>query len=260
MDLIHGLSGLLVGLLVGLTGVGGGSLMAPIMILLLNVSPTTAVGTDLWFAAITKIVGGAVHQSLGEPDWQVVRRLAWGSLPASIVTSLILSQMSMGQMKHGLIINTLGVLLIATALATFSWARVQRAALSLSPAATIRFKQRQPALTVLAGALLGVLVTITSIGAGALGAVMLFALYPLRMTAKRLIGTDIVHAVPLTIVAGLGHLIMGNVDFGLLGSLLVGSIPGIIVGSWLATRLPGGVMRPILAVVLALVGFKMLTN
>lgn len=260
MDLIHGVSGLLVGLLVGLTGVGGGSLMAPIMILLLGVAPTTAVGTDLWFAAITKIVGGTIHQSLGEPDWQVVRRLALGSLPASILTSIILAQMSMSEVKQGLVMNALGVLLIVTAIATFSWLRVQRAALGLSPATAARYKLRQPALTVAAGALLGVLVTLTSIGAGALGAVLLLALYPLRMSAKRLVGTDIVHAVPLTIVAGIGHLIMGNVDFLLLGSLLVGSIPGIVIGSWLATRLPGGIMRPILAVVLAVVGFRMLTS
>lgn len=260
MDLIHGLSGLLVGLLVGMTGVGGGSLMAPIMILLLGVAPTTAVGTDLWFAAITKIAGSAVHQSLGEPDWQVVRRLALGSLPASIVTSVILAQMSMSEVKQGLIMNALGILLIVTAIATFSWLRVQRAALSLSPGTAARYKLRQPALTVAAGALLGVLVTLTSIGAGALGAVLLLALYPLRMSARRLVGTDIVHAVPLTIVAGIGHLFMGNVDFVLLGSLLVGSIPGIVLGSWLATRLPGGIMRPILAVVLAAVGFRMLTS
>jgi len=260
MDLIHGLSGLLVGLLVGMTGVGGGSLMAPIMILLLGVAPTTAVGTDLWFAAITKIAGSAVHQSLGEPDWQVVRRLALGSLPASIVTSIMLAQMNMSEVKQGLIMNALGVLLIVTAIATFSWLRVQRAALSLSPDTAARYKLRQPALTVAAGALLGVLVTLTSIGAGALGAVLLLALYPLRMSARRLVGTDIVHAVPLTIVAGLGHLFMGNVDFMLLGSLLVGSIPGIVLGSWLATRLPGGIMRPILAVVLAAVGFRMLTS
>jgi len=260
MDLIHGLSGLLVGLLVGLTGVGGGSLMAPIMILLLGVAPTTAVGTDLWFAAITKTVGGVVHQSLGEPDWQVVRRLAIGSLPASILTSLALAHLGVAHEKQGLIVDALGVLLIATALAWLSWSRVQRTVLGLSPAATARYRRWQPALTILSGAVLGVMVTLTSVGAGALGAVMLFALYPLRMTARRLVGTDIVHAVPLTIVAGIGHLLMGNVDFALLGSLLVGSIPGIIVGSWLATRLPGHIMRPILAGVLAIVGFRMLAG
>lgn len=258
MDLAHGLSGLLVGTLVGMTGVGGGSLMAPIMILLLGVSPATAVGTDLWFAAITKMVGSAVHHSLGEPDWEVVKRLALGSIPASIVTSLLLAQIDTGQIKHGLIISSLGVLLLATAIVTLSWSRVQGAVLRMEAPLADAYRKRQPALTVASGALLGVMVTLTSIGAGALGAVMLMALYPVRMTARRLVGTDIVHAVPLTIVAGTGHLIMGNVDFALLGSLLVGSVPGIIIGSLLATRLSAGILRPVLAVVLAATGVKMI--
>jgi len=260
MDWAHGLSGLLVGLLVGLTGVGGGSLMAPILILILGVSPTTAVGTDLWFAAITKSVGSAVHQSLGEPDWQVVKRLAIGSIPASIVTTLILSQVDMDPIRRGVIVNALGVLLIVTAFATLGWARIQRFVLSFDSSLVATYARRQPVMTVAAGAVLGVLVTLTSIGAGALGAAMLIALYPLRMTAKRLVGTDIVHAVPLTVVAGLGHLWMGNVDVQLLGSLLIGSIPGIIVGSLLATQLSGGWIRPILAIVLAASGVKMLTS
>jgi len=260
MDWVHGLSGFLVGTLVGMTGVGGGSLMAPILILLLGVSAPTAVGTDLWFAAITKTVGGAVHHSLGQPDWQVVRRLAYGSIPASIVTSLILSQMDMDPIKRGLIVNALGLLLIVTAVATLGWGKIQQYAMRFDPDTATAYTQRQPAFTVLAGIVLGVLVTLTSIGAGALGAAMLIALYPLRMTAKRLVGTDIVHAVPLTMVAGLGHLWMGNVDFHLLGSLLVGSIPGIIIGSLLATRFASGWIRPILAVVLAVSGIKMLLN
>jgi uncharacterized membrane protein YfcA len=246
--------------LVGLTGVGGGSLMAPILILLIGVPATTAVGTDLWFAAITKSVGGVVHHSLGEPDWQVVRRLAYGSIPASILTAFLLSQIDMGAMKNGLIVNVLGGLLIVTALATLSWRRVQGVALAVDPAVSARYRQHQPILTMAAGAILGVLVTLTSIGAGALGAVLLIALYPLRMSARRLVGTDIVHAVPLTMVAGMGHLLMGNVDFKLLGALLVGSIPGIIIGSLLATRLSANIIRPALAVVLAASGFKMLTS
>lgn len=260
MDWPHGLSGLLVGLLVGATGVGGGSLMAPILILLLGVAPTTAVGTDLWFAAITKSVGSVVHHSVGEPDWQVVKRLALGSLPASIATSLFLSQLSMEPFKSGLIVNALGVILIITALATLSWRRIQSAALSFDPKVAALYQQRQPAFTVLAGAILGVLVTLTSIGAGALGAAMLLALYPIRMTAQRLVGTDIVHAVPLTIVAGMGHLLMGNVDLHLLGALLVGSIPGIIIGSLLAARMNGAYIRMALAVVLVISGVKMLTT
>ncbi len=260
MDLIHGLSGFLVGVLVGVTGVGGGSLMAPILILLLGVSPTTAVGTDLWFAGITKMVGGAVHHSLGEPDWQVVKRLALGSIPASIATSFVLSRMSTVPFREGLIVNALGILLIGTALATFCWNRVQHVALGFDPESARRYRRYQAPVTVLAGGVLGILVTLTSIGAGALGAVMLIALYPLRMSAQRLVGTDIVHAVPLTLIAGVGHLWMGNVDFLLLGSLLIGSIPGIIIGSVIATRIAGAYLRPLLAAVLAATGIKMLLS
>jgi len=188
----------------------------------------------------------------------VVRRLALGSIPASIVTSLLLSQIDTGQIRHGLIIAALGVILLLTAGATFAWGRVQSMVLAFDAPVVAAYRRRQPVLTVAAGAVLGIMVTLTSIGAGALGAVMLMALYPMRMTAQRLVGTDIVHAVPLTVVAGLGHLIMGNVDWGLLGSLLVGSVPGIVLGSLLATRLSAGILRPILALVLAATGLKMI--
>jgi uncharacterized protein len=260
MDLLHPLSGFLVGVLVGVTGVGGGSLMAPILILLVGVAPITAVGTDLWFAAITKSVGGAIHHRFGQPDWQVVWRLAAGSIPASIATSLFLSQVSIAPVSQGLIIQAIGLLLILTAGATLFWTRVQHVARGYDAETATRYVKRQTWLTVVAGVVLGVLVTLTSVGAGALGAAMLMALYPIRMTAKRLVGTDIVHAVPLTIIAGLGHLVMGNVDFSLLGSLLVGSIPGIIVGSVFATRVSGVYLRPLLAIVLCAVGVKMLVS
>ena len=260
MDIIHAVSGLLVGVLVGLTGVGGGSLMAPILILLIGVAPATAVGTDLWFAAITKTVGGTVHHKFGDPDWQVVRRLACGSVPASIVTLFILSQSHVGPIKQGLILNLLGTAIILTAVATLSWGMIQRAAARVTPAGRIAYKRVQPGLTVVAGAVLGVLVSLTSVGAGALGATLLLALYPRRMTPARLVGTDIVHAVPLTLVAGIGHLWMGNVDGLLLVSLLVGSIPGILLGSFLATRVSGNVIRPFLALVLVASGLKMLLS
>lgn len=258
MDIAHTLSGLLVGIMVGLTGVGGGSLMAPILILLMGVAPVTAVGTDLWFAAITKAVGGVVHHKFGETDWVVVRRLAMGSLPASIVTLYWLSTADIGTVKEGLIMQMLGVVLVLTAVGTLSWNRIRAVAAAVETDRATRYRQYQPALTILSGAILGVLVSMTSVGAGALGATMLLALYPLRMGPARLVGTDIVHAVPLTLVAGIGHLWMGNVNFGLLGGLLVGSIPGIIVGSLLATRLAGRLVRPALAVVLVLAGLKML--
>ena len=258
MDFMHALSGLLVGALVGLTGVGGGSLMAPILILLIGVAPSTAVGTDLWFASITKAVGGTVHHRFGDPDWQVVRRLACGSVPAAIVTLYILSQLHMGQVKQGLLMGMLGGALIVTALATLSWGTIRRLAGRVPAHRAIAYRRVQPGLTVLAGGVLGVLVSLTSVGAGALGATMLLTLYPRRMTPARLVGTDIVHAVPLTLVAGIGHLWLGNVDFALLGSLLVGSIPGILIGSFLATRLAGGIIRPVLAMVLVASGVKML--
>lgn len=254
----HTLSGLLVGIMVGLTGVGGGSLMAPILILLMGVAPTTAVGTDLWFAAITKSVGGVIHHKFGETDWAVVRRLAMGSIPASIITLYWLSVADMGPVKQGLILQMLGGVLVLTAIGTLSWSRIRRLAMSIEVERANSYRRYQPALTTVAGAILGVLVSMTSVGAGALGATMLLALYPLRMGPARLVGTDIVHAVPLTLVAGIGHLWMGNVDVGLLGGLLVGSIPGIIIGSFLATRMAGRVVRPALALVLVLAGLKML--
>lgn len=258
MDIAHTLSGLLVGIMVGLTGVGGGSLMAPILILVMGVAPVTAVGTDLWFAAITKAVGGVVHHKFGETDWVVVRRLAMGSIPASIATLYWLSVAEIGAVKEGLILQMLGAVLVLTAVGTLSWNSIRSAALAIETSRADRYRQYQPALTVLAGATLGILVSMTSVGAGALGATMLLALYPLRMGPARLVGTDIVHAVPLTLVAGIGHLWMGNVNFGLLGGLLVGSIPGIIIGSLLATRLAGRLVRPALAIVLVLAGAKLL--
>ena len=260
IDWVHSLAGLLVGLLVGITGVGGGSLMAPILILLVGIVPVTAVGTDLWFAAITKTVGGVVHHHFGKPDWTVVRRLLMGSLPASVLTIALLSKLPRSSFQSDLILSALGVLLIMTAIATLSRRQIHDYARDMQEDTAQRFRRMQLPLTVLAGFILGVLVTLTSVGAGALGATMLIALYPMRMKAARLVGTDIIHAVPLTAVAGLGHLWIGNVDFALLGSLMVGSIPGIIVGSLLSSKLPDRLVRSVLALVLMLVGIKLLVG
>jgi uncharacterized protein len=258
MDFLHPLSGFLVGVLVGITGVGGGSLMAPIMILLLGVAPTTAVGTDLWFAAITKMFGGAVHQKHGSADWQVVRRLAMGSLPAAGATLYFVSELNMSQVKTGIVVQMLGVVLILTAVATLMRKQIHAQARAARIETKTTFKKWQPGLTVFCGAILGVLVTLTSVGAGALGATMLLALYPLRLSARRIVGTDIIHAVPLTILAGLGYLWMGKVDLGLLGSLLIGSVPGIVIGSIAASRVSENVIRPALAAVLTFAGVKLL--
>jgi uncharacterized membrane protein YfcA len=259
MDLLHTVAGLIVGFVVGMTGVGGGSLMAPALILLFGVAPTTAVGTDLWFAAITKSVGGTIHHRMGGADLTIVRRLCYGSLPASLLTAWIVLGTNTHQIKSGLIMNALGVVLLLTAVATLFRGRIQAANRSVDVETAQRFIRWQPALTILAGAVLGVMVTLTSVGAGALGATMLLALYPLQMTTRKLVGTDIVHAVPLTFLAGLSHLWAGNVDGLLLANLLIGSIPGIIAGSLLANRVPNRVLQPMLALVLAYAGYRLLT-
>lgn len=252
------MSGLLVGLLVGFTGVGGGSLMAPIMILLLGVSPVTAVGTDLWFAAITKIVGGSIHHRRGNADLNIVKWLCIGSIPLAIATLFVLSLADLQQVKQGLVTQALGLVLLLTAISTFYRRSLHGLGERLRLNSELPFKRFQVPLTVLAGAILGVLVTLTSVGAGALCATILVFLYPLRLKMRKVVGTDIVHAVPLTLVAGLGHLWLGNVNGWLLLSLLTGSIPGVIVGSLLVHRVNDRVIQMALASVLTLVGAKLL--
>lgn len=258
MDLLNSVAGFLVGALVGLTGVGGGALMTPVLVLLFGVAPGVAVGTDLWFAACTKLVGGVVHHRRGSVDWQVFRRLCLGSLPASLATLWWLQASGAARLKQGFLIELLGAVLILTAVAMLFKRRFHTIGQMLRTRTPVRFKAAQPALTVVAGAVLGVLVTLTSIGAGALGAAMLLYLYPFRMTPTRLVGTDIVHAIPLTLVAGMGHLLMGNVNFALLAALLIGSVPGVLIGSMLSARAPENVMRAAIAAVLVAVGVKML--
>ena len=259
MDLAHALSGFLVGLLVGLTGVGGGSLMAPILILIFGVAPTTAIGTDLWFAGITKSVGGAVHHVKRSADLAVVARLAMGSVPAAIVTLIVLSAMRWSQVEHGWLPFALGFVLVATAVATIARPALHRWVLARQRrGSSIAPTSWQAPLTVAAGAVLGVLVTLTSIGAGALGATMLVFLYPLRLSTREIVGTDIVHAVPLTIIAGIGHLLIGSVDGGLLLGRLIGSIPGIIIGSLLVHKVSEKLVRIALSIVLVIAGVKLI--
>lgn len=251
------LAGFGVGTLVGLTGVGGGSLMAPILILIFGYPPAVAVGTDLWFAAITKTAGGVIHHHYGGPDFQIIRRLCYGSLPACVVTLWFLAHAGRTQIKSGTIIHVLGVAIALTGAATLLRGRLQAASRKVRTSTAEAFLRVQPAMTVLAGAVLGVLVTLTSVGAGALAATMLVMLYPLRLTPHRLVGTDIVHAIPLTLIAGLGYLWIGNVNAPLLGQLLLGSLPGIIIGSFFAARIPEFGLRTALAAVLSLVGLRM---
>ena len=260
MDWLNALAGFGVGGLVGLTGVGGGSLMTPILVLLFGTAPAVAIGTDLWFAAITKMAGGAMHHRRGGVDWEVVRRLSLGSLPTAVATLLWLHFSGAGRVTHGWLMSTLGGVLLLTALAMIFKNRMHAYAQSLRAETPQAFRRAQPALTVAAGALLGLLVTLTSVGAGALGTVMLVYLYPRRMTPARLVGTDITHAVPLTVVAGTGHLLLGNVNLMLLGMLLLGSIPGVLIGSHFSTKAPEGFLRMAIATILVLVGIKLLLS
>jgi uncharacterized membrane protein YfcA len=260
MDGLNTLAGFGVGMIVGMTGVGGGALMTPILVLLFGVAPAAAVGTDLWFAALTKMVGGTVHQRHGGVDWQVFRRLALGSLPAAAITLCWLHATGASQVRSGFLLHALGAVLILTAVAMLFRQRIPAIGRSLRGEMPERFKRAQPALTVCAGVTLGVLVTLTSVGAGALGTVMLLYLYPLRMTPARLVGTDIVHAIPLTLLAGAGHLALGNVDFRLLGFLLLGSVPGVLLGSLLGTKVPQVLLRGAISTVLVAVASKLLLS
>jgi len=251
---LYSLSGFFVGALVGLTGVGGGSLMTPLLVLLFGIHANTAVGTDLLYAAATKTVGTAVHGASKTVDWGIVGRLAAGSVPATVATLLVLSRFekAVGAANH-VITVVLGFALIATAVAIL----FRRVIIAFFEKRTGPDGPKRATLyTIVLGAILGVLVSLSSVGAGAIGVTVLLILYP-RLPAARLVGSDIAHAVPLTLIAGIGHWLIGSVDFHLLASLLVGSIPGIIIGSLIATRVPDRVLRPILATTLAIVGGRL---
>jgi len=250
-------AGAITGFIVGLTGVGGGALMTPLLLLVFGVAPLTAVGTDLWFAAITKIFATRVHHGHDLIDWPVVKRLWLGSLSASALTLVWMKFHPVDATAVVLLKTAIAVTVLVTALGMLFQKPLQALGRKLRTTDGEQFKSLQAPLTVLAGALLGVLVTMTSVGAGALGAVFLAYLYPLRLTPPRLIATDIVHAIPLAMFAGMGHLLIGNVDFGLLGNLLLGSIPAVIVGAMLSARLPHALLRGALAVVLLSIGLKL---
>lgn len=241
-------------MLVGLTGVGGGSLMTPLLVLLFGFHPATAVGTDLLYASITKTVGTAVHGRRNTVEWRIVGLLAAGSIPAAIVTLLVMSQVgTLDKHASGILSVMLGAALVLTAISIFFRSRILVwGASHLEGVGERRIAQ----LTILLGAVLGVLVSVTSVGAGALGVTALLILYP-KLPVARIAGSDIAHAVPLTLIAGLGHLAMGSVDLLLMVALLVGSIPGIIIGSLIGSRASDSVLQPVLAVTLLIVGGRL---
>lgn len=249
------LSGFVVGFIVGMTGTGGGSLMTPVLVLLFGVHPATAVGTDLLYAAFTKVCGTAAHQIGGTIEWRVVGLLAAGSLPASLLTLVVLDRLHVSDraLLSSLLSHLLGAALLLTTLSLF----LRRHILTLAHRLSLHRKpRREAAATVLLGALLGVLVSASTVGAGAIGVTGLVLLYP-HLPIRRIVGTDIAYGVPLTLAAGLGHLAIGTVNFALLAALLIGSLPGIALGSWLAPRAPERALRLFLAVMLAIVGAKL---
>jgi uncharacterized membrane protein YfcA len=254
VDPLFMLSGFFVGLLVGQTGVGGGSLMTPILVLLFGIHPATAVGTDLLYASATKSVGTLVHGLNHTVDWRIVRRLASGSVPATVVTLVGISHFDLNGPTSGRIISlVLGIMLLLTAVSLIFRRRFLTV---MGPAFDRVSPRRALGLTVLTGVVLGALVTLSSVGAGAIGVTALLVLYP-RAPMAVIVGSDIAHAVPLTLIAGVGHWWLGSVDWPLLLSLLSGSIPGIILGSYLSARVPDAVLRPMLAAVLCVVGGRL---
>ncbi|MBV9523378.1 MAG: sulfite exporter TauE/SafE family protein [Alphaproteobacteria bacterium] len=260
MDFVHAInpgysaSGFAIGLLVGLTGVGGGSLMTPVLVLIFGIHPATAVGTDLLYASVTKTVGTLVHGFNDTVDWRVAGRLASGSIPATAMTLLVLHRFGIATETASVVISgVLGAALILTAITLIF--RNQLLALAAIHVGALE-DRRVARLTVMIGAVIGSLVTLSSVGAGALGVTALVFLYP-KLPAARIVGSDIAHAVGLTLVAGIGHWLLGSVDWLLLNALLLGSLPGIIIGSTLSARIPEKVLRPLLAATLVIVGTKL---
>lgn len=257
IDLPYSAAGFAVGAIVGLTGVGGGSLMTPILVLGFGVPAVTAVGTDLLFAGITKAGGAVSHGLRGHVDWRVAGLLAAGSVPG---TALALGALSVlppaGGETRVLVSAALGIMLLLTALALvfrarlLEWARAR---------AHVGAPKHRNAATIATGAFIGLAVTFSSVGAGAVGVTALVLLFPLLCTL-RVVGTDIAHAVPITLLAGFGHAALGNVDWAMLASLLAGSLPGILLGSHLAPRIPERALRHSLAAVLALAGGRLVLN
>ena len=248
-------SGFAVGLLVGMTGVGGGSLMTPLMTLLFGVPPSVAVGTDLAFACVTKTAGTFTHRLRGTVRWDIVRLLCIGALPAAMVAAVLLKHFGaldadIGQLIRyciaGSVLLTITALLFKTKM--MAWVNAK-------PSRQLQGRALTTA-TVIAGLVLGALVTISSIGAGAIGATILVMLYP-RWSSAEVAGTDIAYAVPLTAIAAFGHWWLGSINWALLGSLLIGSLPGITIGSWFARVVPERILRVLLAMTLTGVAAKL---
>ncbi|WP_183678188.1 MULTISPECIES: sulfite exporter TauE/SafE family protein [unclassified Janthinobacterium] len=256
MTLSYIVSGFAVGLLVGMTGVGGGSLMTPLLTLLFGVAPSVAVGTDLAFASITKSAGTLTHRVRGTVRWDIVKLLCIGALPAAVVATLALKSFGTLSPEIGQIIRySIAASVLLTVVALLFKGRML-AWINARPEKQLQGNKLATA-TIISGAVLGILVTVSSIGAGAIGATLLVMLYP-RMSSAEVAGTDIAYAVPLTAIAALGHWWLGSIHWELLFSLLIGSLPGITLGSWVARAVPEKFLRALLAMTLTAVAVKLI--
>jgi len=256
MTLSYIVSGFAVGLLVGMTGVGGGSLMTPLLTLLFGVAPSVAVGTDLAFASITKSAGTLTHRVRGTVRWDIVKLLCIGALPAAVVATLALKSFGTLSPEIGQIIRySIAASVLLTVVALLFKGRML-AWINARPEKQLQGNKLASA-TIISGAVLGILVTVSSIGAGAIGATLLVMLYP-RMSSAEVAGTDIAYAVPLTAIAALGHWWLGSIHWELLFSLLIGSLPGITLGSWVARAVPEKFLRALLAMTLTAVAVKLI--
>lgn len=256
MTLTYVVSGLVVGILVGLTGVGGGSLMTPLLTLIFGVPPSVAVGTDLAFACLTKSAGTFAHRFRGTVHWDIVKRLCFGALPAAILAIIFLKYFGAIDKRIDQFIRySIGGSVLLTVIALLFRGKMQQWIID-HPEKQLQ-GNRLTTATIFCGAVLGTLVTISSIGAGAVGATLLVLLYP-RLSPAEIAGTDIAYAVPLTAIAALGHWSLGSIDWILLGSLLLGSVPGITIGSLAARAIPEKLLRGVLAVTLTAVAAKMI--
>jgi uncharacterized protein len=258
---LYVVAGLLVGVLIGFTGVGGGSLMTPILVIGFGQSPIVAVGTDLVFAATTKFVATVSFGHKRRVDWRIVRRLVLGSVPSAtaVLGWFWLTPRAEPVVDH-MVMRGLAVMLTLTAIGLVLQNRLQRLGSRLAAASLERAERYKPALTVATGVLLGAAVTLTSVGAGAVGVVALLYLYPLRLTPDRLIATDIAHALPVTIIAGLGHAALGHLNLPVLGCLLLGSIPGVLFAARTTIRFPPAVTRMLVAAMLIVVAARIVLS
>jgi uncharacterized protein len=263
IDLYVAAAGLLVGFTVGLTGMGGGALMTPLLVLLFKVQPLAAVSSDLVAAVIMKPVGGGVHMRRGTVNFPLVRWLMVGSVPAAFAGVLVLRALGDGAVVQARIKQVLGVALLVAASSIAAkgllQVRAARRALGMTSGGPVAAKpfQLRPLPTVLIGVVGGLVVGMTSVGSGSLMIVMLLVLYPM-LRSSELVGTDLVQAIPLVASAAVGHLLFGDFQLGLTASLLVGSLPGVYLGAKLSSRANDVVIRPALALVLVASGLKLL--